>query len=510
MKKAVDLCLKLETIGYLLAVGMVLPLFYTKGYEQIGIDKVELFQMICKVSFVAILPLFMLAVVLHWKEWTYTKMDCLVLLFGGSVCLSFLSSDYRMSVAWGYEGWGLGALPLLTMVLSYFLVSRYFDFEKQVGICILTIMIVISLLGILNRFMIDPLGIQKMLYASEIPYWEKANYLSTIGNINWFSGFLCIPVFVLIGLFLWQDGKSVACKGILVASVFLGMQIFVLQGSNTGHLTLFVLGVVLYILCAENDTWMHRLWILGVMLFTGLSLSFVWIHLGGRFNYKDELLHLLVNSYVPWCGLLVCVLTSLWISAIRKKGTYSSLGMRRSVVVVKYIIGVLILAYGVLSILETKGWIELEFLPTEWFVWDAHWGVDRGINLWAGFAAFDAQSFLHKLFGVGPDGMVQYLYSSTNVYIAGRVREIQGELLLTNAHCEPLTMLVNQGLFGLLTYVSLLLFAIKYFLEDKEPEVKALGLGILAYVIHNLFSFGTILSMSLLFICLGIGRQKKQ
>ena len=539
MKKVWTTYLKIATLLYLLSVFVVLSLYYEKGYEQIGYEKVWLFHEICKVALGSVLPVFFIALFqetfplikarIFQKRSLHTNishLDLWVMGYGLSVILSFLFSDYKASVLWGYEGWGLGTAPLCMMVFSYFLVSRFVFLDEEgiwdrinkgVRASILIATFLVYGIGILNRFMIDPLGIQKELYRSDIVYWEKGNFLSTIGNINWFSGYIVVTLFVAVGVFVFVPVKNKVTMWVLAGFCFVGSWALVIQGSNTGHMTLVSMGLLLgydTLVRAEKKHTLEpiRKWfLLGCLVFGCMCLSYVWIHLGGAFNYKDGLLRLLVNSPFPWCGLLFFILGLLWITKLEKREKERFPG---KIELVRRFVsgGVIFLALlgFILLIVKTKAPDLLPFLPKEWFVSDFAWGNNRGVTFWAALACFDSQNLLHKLFGLGPDGMVQYIYSSTNTWIRDMVAAVQGDLLLTNAHCEVLTVLVNQGLLGATCFVGMLIEAIKSGLSSDESHKNAIAIGLLAYGIHGIFSFSTVLNLSILFVLLGlVGNQKR-
>lgn len=539
MRKVWEQYLKIATLLYLLSVLVVLPLYYGKGYDQIGYEKVWLYQKICKVAFITVLPVFFIArieeILLLIKarifpkrslQGTISPLDMWVLGYGISLLLSFLVSDYKASVLWGYEGWGLGAAPQFMMVLSYFLVSRFLFREEEgvwtgvhkgVRIAIGIATFLVYGIGILNRFMIDPLGIQKELYRSDMVYWEKGNFLSTIGNINWFSGYIVVTLFVAIGVFVFVPIKDRVTMWVMAGLCFVGSWVLVVQGSNTGHMTLVSMGLLLGYDTLVRTEKKHTLeplrkwFLLGCLVFGCMCLSYVWIHLGGAFNYKDGLLRLLVNSPFPWCGLLFFFLGLLWITRLEKREKQRFPEIIE--LVRRFVFGgaiLLVLLVLILMIVKTKAPDLLPFLPTEWFVLDVAWGNNRGVTFWAALCCFDSQDLLHKLFGLGPDGMVQYIYSSTNTWIRDTVAAVQGDLLLTNAHCEVLTVLVNQGLLGAICFVGMLIEAIKSGLSSDESYKNAIAIGLLAYGIHGIFSFSTVLNLSILFLLLGlVGNQKR-
>ena len=92
-------------------------------------------------------------------------------------------------------------------------------------------------------------------------------------------------------------------------------------------------------------------------------------------------------------------------------------------------------------------------------------------------------------------------------YKGSMVEEYFGRLMLTNAHNEWLTVLIDEGLLGAAGYIGLMVTAIgRYLKAGREDSLAgAAGMGILAYTVNNIFSFQQVMSTSAVFLILGIG-----
>ena len=135
----------------------------------------------------------------------------------------------------------------------------------------------------------------------------------------------------------------------------------------------------------------------------------------------------------------------------------------------------------------------------------------------AGAMAWWELPFLKKLFGVGPDCMGEYLYSDGSAELLNLLYTVWPNERLSNAHCEWLTILVNLGLLGLISFGGIMITSVYRFLkkgaEHSEPYdslVGACGLAILAYSIHNAVSFQQVLNEPAMFVILGIGAAYSQ
>jgi O-antigen ligase len=87
------------------------------------------------------------------------------------------------------------------------------------------------------------------------------------------------------------------------------------------------------------------------------------------------------------------------------------------------------------------------------------------------------------------------------------VNEKFGTLRLTNAHNEWLTILVNQGIVGIVGFAGIICSAVYRYIKDRKVCIApaVCGIGILAYTINNIFSFQTSMNVPTMFVLLGIG-----
>ena len=91
-----------------------------------------------------------------------------------------------------------------------------------------------------------------------------------------------------------------------------------------------------------------------------------------------------------------------------------------------------------------------------------------------------------------------------------------GGLILTNAHNEWLTALVDYGMVGAVCYIGVFITAwvrsIQY--QKARPALLAAGAVILAYVGHNFFCYQQVICTPFIFIVMGISeyliRKEKQ
>ena len=78
--------------------------------------------------------------------------------------------------------------------------------------------------------------------------------------------------------------------------------------------------------------------------------------------------------------------------------------------------------------------------------------------------------------------------------------------MLTNAHCELLTMLIERGLLGGVSYLFFISTALcTFFKNKKERAATVCALPVIAYFFNSLVSFQAVTSTPYLMLVIGIG-----
>ncbi len=496
---------------YMLLVIVVMPFYNQEGFSHIGSDKATFFKQISITGAWFIVPA-LAAYLLFWVMEHRRKItinlsvtDKFALLYGAVLLLSYLCSDYKENALWGAGGWYMGLLPQLFFLAIYFLVSRFWEFRKWQIFLFLPVSTVVFVLGYLNRFGIFPIDMQV----------DNVQFISTIGNINWYCGYLVSVFFG--GYYLlwhsdaWSKEKKTWQKALLMLYVAVGFATLVTQGSMSGLFTLAVMLVITFCLSASEHRKMLRFWqevllLSLVCLFTFLGRSV----LGWQITYTDGIVDLLTNSLLPVIMVVVAVAFVGGLAYCGKRGCYpdklfcitAKLGVMGITVAVCVVIGMIIvntLHPGSLGALS----------ESSFFTFSPKWGSNRATTWKAGLMCFAEQNFLHKLIGVGPDSMSSFLYQGGSEELKEMVKGVFGDTSLTNAHNEWITILVNTGILGCTGFVGMMVSAIVGFVKcgvnANKVVLGACGFCLLAYTVNNMFSFQQSMSVATIFVILGIG-----
>lgn len=502
---------------YMLLLMVVMPFYFTDGYARIGTNKYEFFYEVSTKMGLIMAPFLLIYAILQlviyvkreghkplelWKDFSVT--DWFALGYGVIVTLSYFCSDFQAESVYGSalkgaKGWYMGLASQLIFVGIYFVVSRCWKRYKGLLFLWFPVTLVVFGLGYLNRFEVRPLEMKN----------ATIEFISTIGNMNWYCGYVVILFFG--GLYyIWsQTEKNRGLRIFFYLWLTVGFATLLTQGSQSGILALGGVLVALYLMSMGS---MEKLLSLGSCLVCmGLACSvtgLVRLLFPERFNYPDAMSTLFTNSPVAILLPVLAVLFCVGLRYLQKKGI-APLRVFRTV---GYggcaLLAVALVIFVTLGIVNTKSPGSIGALSeVSAFTFDMEWGSKRGAAWAAAFMCFGEQDFSGKMIGVGPDSMAMYVYSGTNQNLVDMMRESFAHLSLTNAHCEWLTMLVNVGLLGMIAYAGMMVSAIVRYIKAGKSSaiVGACGLAVFAYTLNNMVSFQQAMGAATIFLVLGIG-----
>lgn len=519
IKKAANLF----TTAYLLIMFCVYPFYMQNGYLDIGEAKNKFFLYVSIAGFgiLAVIAVICFAgrikkTIRHERDYLIdwdgvSAADLFVLLYATEVFLSFVFTEHKEEALWGTEGWYIGCIPLLLLCGLYFLISRFWNGGRKIFYAVMAASGIVFLLGICNRFSFYPIAFEVV----------QPDFISTLGNINWFTGYLSVIAPVGICLFLFGEKNSDRqyrpdfrriLYGIYIVTAFMaGFS----QGSSSVFLWFAGLFFILVWIAAENSRWMQNLFF--TVFLWGISAQLVRMLryiFPGKYNYD-------VNNL---CGYFTDSSLSLWISLAglavyfilkRKAGKLQSQNEKENISagkkerIRKWML-VIVCSFASLfllfAVINTKWELPL-FSGNEFFTFSRSWGNGRGTTFYAGIETFKEMPLLHKLFGAGPDCFSKYAYSIPEIGVM--LREEFGNSRLANAHCELLTGLVNTGVLGISFYVGIFAsFIIRNIRKGKEnPMAFLFAVCAFCYLIHNMVSFAQILNLPFVFLLMGMGEK---
>lgn len=492
--------------------------FYAKeGYNQIGNAKFAAYRTVMMVGFSVFLTLG--AVLLIWwlcgrrrgqasfegtgllqKGWKLSATDGFVLAYLIFATVSVVSGGFYVDARWGSFGWNMGWMSQLSFVLIYLAVSRFGKYYQGILVAYCGSAFVVFLIAILHRLQIDPIG-----FYEGLADYQTAQFLSTMGQATWYASYLVVALPVGIAMFLFSEKNTWRVLGGIYTAV--GFASLVTQNSDSAYFALAGFMLVFFLVCTGRRETLNRFVEICTLFFAaGKVMHFLMrIHPNPELEY-DFFTKIVLDSGFTWILLGLCSLICVLLY-IRRNRPYSAVRMR--------LVGRVVMALAVVAVLTAAGLIALQskgLLPgglsgllgaVSYFNWNDAWGNGRG-RIWS-FAVrvFAGESMVHKIFGVGPD-----CFSSYAELVHGEeVRLLWGDKMLTNAHNEWLTMLINTGILGMMAYMGIFVTAVGRFLKAWQQDYLLAGVAASAvsYMAYNFFCYQQVCCTPFVFLLLGAG-----
>lgn len=465
--------LKIFSTIHVIMLCSILPLYMEQGYYKLGEAKGIMYMLIGGAFILASSFL----VGLTKKSEGVHDILLRALLLTNLVTLLF-SCDIKTSFL-GLEGWRVGFLTTAIMILDCYFLAKGLYVDEYVLAAVFITPFLIFVIGGLGRFGIYPIEI----------YGSDSSFLATIGNINWYVGFLSIFVPAGVGLtYLQKPGsKSFFACGLYTVA---GLIALLLQGADSGLLVILgAYGLLLFLSLSDRASF-HRF--LAQVLIFGLSAEIVNLMMlfnPGAYNYEENVLIALCSNHI---GLVIVALSFFLyrLSAFLDETGF----LWKKTLYRKVYCGLIITIVAIIAVITAIGKIPYNFGNGRVFIWQI--SLDMFLNL----------SSWQKIFGVGQDCYYSYAYHNP-MWADSLLNVLEGDRL-TNAHCELLTILVERGIVGATLYYGFIVYSLKRIIK-KERAAIICSLPIISYLLNSLVSFSTPVSTTFLFMAIGIGLSLK-
>lgn len=493
---------------YVLAATMiamsVAVAFYAKdGYHQIGNAKFAAYKIVMMIGF----ALFLLMGVCYYanflwrkKPWRISVTDAFAFAYLLLSTISVVSGGFHKDALWGSSGWNMGWMSQLSFVLIYFAMSRFGRYYRVILSTFCGSAFVVFLIGILHRLMIDPIGFYEGLQG-----YQMAEFLSTMGQATWYASFLVVALPVGVAAFLFAEKRLWRILGGVYMAV--GFASLVTQNSDSAYFAFAGFMLIFFLLCVESRETVNRFAEVCTLFFAmGKVMYFLMqIHPNPDLEY-DFVTRLMLEGKITWVLLAFCLVWDAFLY-FRRNRAYQAVRLQwmKRAVIAGTAVGILVMV-GMI-ILQTRGVFSGrlgEMLGTvSYFNWNDAWGNGRG-RIWSFTArVFAGESLLHKLFGVGPDCFSGYV----SAVHGEEVKLLWGDKMLTNAHNEWMTTLVNVGILGAAAYIGIFVTAIRRFLKAwrKDYLLAGAAASTVSYMAYNFFCYQQVCCTPFVFLLLGAG-----
>ena len=406
------------------------------------------------------------------------------ILYVLDVCISVLFAADKTTALSGFPGWYMGLYAQISFVMIYYLISSMRIPLKPVCVFMGVTSSFIYILEVLNRFGIYPPGMLGGLEEGQIKLM-----VSTIGNINWFAGYMACVLPLCLMAYVRTSGRNHIFAGVWVLLSALTMATL---NSESIAASFFVLILILLVMYRNRYAELRR--VLEIILITAsawLLFGMLYRSFPDRTVPMDKICNLMMHPLIDLAligGSLVLYLVSG--ELIRRNIQWDI----KLWVCIAAMLGVSAIAAVILY-----------YDDHSYLHFDDFWGNHRGL-IWRitreSWARIWREAPLKALFGCGPD---QYYLEVTGHY-TDLLETIYHGQLLTNAHNEFLTSLIHFGLAGTVCYCGMLVHCIRSFAvrHRTQPELTAGALLVISYIANNFFSFQQIVSTPILFGLAGV------
>ncbi len=503
MGARVQEALKTTIKVYLVLILLVLPLYMENGYAMIGNVKYRFFRNVT--LFFILVTVILLAVLAVSKSHAekraplFSGTDIMALCYGAGAVLSWCFSGDRYRAWWGAPGWYMGLLSQLMFVWIYFAVSRWGEELSGVLWAFFTGAVIVMALGILNRYVFDPLSVVEGLSD-----WDREHFLSTIGNQNWYCGYVSVASSVCL-CFTCMEGRIRQAAGLAGSLLFFWT--LLTQGSEGGYLIALAEAAVLLFWALEDRRRLFRFLRVMACCPAAALMGQYCIRFRGLVLVEDGSL----GGFLFWRGwpaaLAVLAVLLVLLYFRERKGCEDRLKSGRVKKAALWAAGALLVS-GAAVILACQVWegVWVVLGEKELLRITDSWGNGRGALWRISLGTYARGSFVEHLVGAGPDCFSNAAYAR---YPVNEILHATGKwetALYANAHNEWLNILVNQGILGLVSYGGIFATLFIRLWKSARRDPSAL-LGILAvsgYCVYGVVSFQQTVSTPLVFAVLGI------
>lgn len=489
---------------FLFVMFTIFPLFFTNYFFNIRHDKYYFFLtfsvILLIVEGVFIYSAYQkkpksaeIAPTAWYKKLSLTDWAMLALLV--SCVISTVFSENPADAFLGTMGRNNGLLLIICYVVVYFIISRYFYFMEYVMVALAITSMIVSLLAVLNCFYIDPIGMFDRISD------EKTinNFISTIGNKNLLSSYLCIVVPVTITLAVHTKKK--AFRIIYLASSGLGFAGMMTADSYSGILGLIGFGVIFFIWYSRRIDRLKVFFLSFTIMFASAKLLRLFsLCMGDVSKGMSDFQSLFVYNNSTYIILVAfaAITALLYLLDYKKPGVVlpKAVPIVFSAITLLGLIGIgsIVVYFSTVDTTTDLGSLG-SFLR-----FNDRWGTHRGFMWIRSFEIFADYSIFNKLFGCGPDTF----YAVFSPYFNELLKF--GDSSTNAAHNEYLNYLITIGITGLASYVAIVVGAIRSAVKtaSKNPLAIVCASAVICYSIQAVVNIATPITTPLFIIFIAL------
>lgn len=475
---------------YLLLLVTLFPLVFWDFYYNIADVKFIVFVTLTllAVTILMVYNVWMRSIDINIKNGTVICMGIWSIV---CVVSTMLSKNKEVALM-GNDGRSFGTITILCLLAMLVMLSDLvINYKFFIRIFLIT-SCVVSGLAIVNFLGIDFIG-----FYDGVDYGLRELFQTTLGHVDICSNFYAVTVSVSYILYLYEDDRKEKIFNFIFFCInFMGS---FAGGCDSGYIICGVL-VVLTLIYVNNYIQLAEASFAGVIAII-LSKILMFINSGFEHAKRMDSIAILITSNSVSSVILVLLSVSIIIFQLRKNK-----GSEKQFKIVKYMLLALVVL-GIAGVLSL--FVYYSFVNTNKDIgtisnilrFDDEWGSRRGYIWKRGMEFYKDNTWLEKLFGVGPDTLQQSMEKKYGDEMLARF-----SAYYDNMHNEYMQYLVTTGILGLLSYVGVIYYSLKNGVRNMKNNIyiRALVAGIICYLVQACVNVNQVITTPYLFICIAL------
>lgn len=464
-----ELCVQTVYLAYFYLVGFLLTLYVRDAYFDILEAKADCFSFIVKALSIPIVVLLIYRMISKKKTVVFNLENIAffsLIIF--SLISTALSVEPRQSF-FGTIGWHIGFMTICFLALAVLLlketpVDTNLIYYPLMFVCLFEYLLTIS----------DAMKMDIFHFRDVISKSGYFGYYATIGNCDWYVGYLSLTVPLFLCLYLKERERNGMAFFYLLS--FSGIIASVLNGADGIYLAYGFLSFFTVPFILKDLNRIKRF----VILALSLSVSFLIISMLPVFEQRllrlDGFGRIFFDLRFIIPVIIACTILVLFITRVNKE-SFMKVNTKLCVIC-EALLGVAAFSVLFFLIKETG----------------ADFGNGR-LEIWQESFRVYTQSFTlkRKLFGIGPE-MLEYVYGNLSAKYG---------IIYNSSHNEAIHVLLSLGIFGLTAWILCwIVFFGSFFRNRKRDDAVMFGLyaGLLSYFGQSFVNSTTTLNLAVLSI----------
>lgn len=322
---------------------------------------------------------------------------------------------------------------------------------------------------------------------------HNVSFMATIGNISFISAMFCILLTVSFVAYVFLEEK-LKYKIIHLLSIFMGFFIFIIINVLSGRVAFLAVFALLIPFIITNSKRLSRTIIAMSMILLGLLVNII---INPQYHYDLGRLDLYFQ-FNKIALMFIIVIFVFWILAYILKRMEFDYSRNNKITYGIYIamISIVVLILGCVYFINFESGILYEVHELLHGNFDDDFGTYR-VFLWKRTLKLFPEN---PILGTGPDTFaVRFMDKYTQ-----DVMDI-GELSINDSAANVyLTMLINIGIVGLISYLVFIILQLIKGLKNKNEYSIILLISIICYLIQDCFNLWVVIVTPIFWVLMGI------